>query len=210
MNTSEAKGKVERDGGRQHTPQYRDRKTHNADHRTHTHHDHHHHQAFHSNRSTCWLNCSATLAVAMDGERGSGAALRRRERRPRAWQRHVRTAVQLALAGKLHHSANKVETDNAPTGTGKESWHGRGRARDALWPTPLPPGGRGGSLLKSRRTGSFRVLRLSARMMMVRRPLSCRAWQTGRPKWWIPPASSRPLRWQPEGKRRRSRRGGGS
>ena len=44
----------------------------------------------------------------MDGERGSGAALRRRERRLRAWQRHVRTAVQLALAEKLHHSANKV------------------------------------------------------------------------------------------------------
>ena len=35
----------------------------------------------------------------------SGAAQRRRERRLRAWQRHLRTAVQLALAEKLHHSA---------------------------------------------------------------------------------------------------------
>ena len=43
-----------------------------------------------------------------DGDRGSGAALRRRERRLRALQRHVRTAVKLALAEKLHHSANKV------------------------------------------------------------------------------------------------------
>ena len=64
-------------------------------------------QAFHSNRSTCWLNCSATPAVDMEShvERASGAAQRRRVRRLRAWQRHVRTAVQLALAEKLHHSA---------------------------------------------------------------------------------------------------------
>ena len=38
-------------------------------------------------------------------ERASGAAQRRRERRLRASQRHVRTAVQLALAEKLHHCA---------------------------------------------------------------------------------------------------------
>ena len=50
-----------------------------------------------------------TSAVAMYGERSSGAALRRRERRTRAWQRHVRSAMQLALAEELHHSANKVE-----------------------------------------------------------------------------------------------------
>ena len=62
-----------------------------------------------------------TLAVAMDGERGSGAALRRRERRLRAWQRHVRTAVQLALAEKFHHSANKVEPDNALRGQEKRA-----------------------------------------------------------------------------------------
>ena len=54
-----------------------------------------------------------TSAVAMDGERASGAAQRRRERRFRAWQRHVRTAVQLALAEKLHHSAGPVEQHDA-------------------------------------------------------------------------------------------------
>ena len=45
--------------------------------------------------------CRRDSAVAIDGDRGSGAALRRRERRSRAWQRHVRTAVQLALAEKF-------------------------------------------------------------------------------------------------------------
>ena len=50
----------------------------------------------------------------MDGERSSGAAQRRRECRQRAWQRHVRTAVQLALAEKLHHSAGPVEQHDAP------------------------------------------------------------------------------------------------
>ena len=68
-------------------------------------------------------------AVARDGDRGSGAALRRRERRTRAWQRHVRTAVQLALAEKLHHSANKVEPHNALRGQNKRA----GGEEDALW-----------------------------------------------------------------------------
>ena len=71
----------------------------------------------------------------MDGERGSGAELRRRERRLRAWQPHVRTAVQLALAEKLHHSANKVESDNALRGQEKRAGREEARARVALWPT---------------------------------------------------------------------------
>ena len=58
---------------------------------------------------------SLSPAVAMDhGERATGAAQRRRERRLRAWQRHVRTAVQLVLAEKLHHSAGPVEQHDAP------------------------------------------------------------------------------------------------
>ena len=65
-----------------------------------------------------WRRASA---VAMDGERGSGAALRRRERRLRAWQRHVRMAVQLALAETLHHSANKVEPHDALRGQEKRA-----------------------------------------------------------------------------------------
>ena len=59
--------------------------------------------------------------VAMDGDRGSGAALRRRENRLRAWQRHVRPAVRLALVEKLHHSANKVELHNARRGQEKRA-----------------------------------------------------------------------------------------
>ena len=42
-------------------------------------------------------------------------------RRLRAWQRHVRAAVQLALAEKLHHSANKVEPHNALRGWEKRA-----------------------------------------------------------------------------------------
>ena len=42
-------------------------------------------------------------------------------RRLCAWQRHVRTAVQLALAENLHHSANKVETHNALRGQNKRA-----------------------------------------------------------------------------------------
>ena len=79
----------------------------------------------------------------MDGERGSGPALRRRERRLRAWQRHVRTAVQLAFAEKLHHSANKVEPHDALRGQERRA----GREEAGLEthsglraPTPLPPG----------------------------------------------------------------------
>ena len=51
----------------------------------------------------------------------AGVAQRRRERRLRAWQRHVRTAVQLALAEKLHHSANKVEPHDALRGQNKRA-----------------------------------------------------------------------------------------
>ena len=63
----------------------------------------------------------------------------------RAWQRHVRTAVQLALAEKLHHSANKVESDNALRGQEKRA----GREEAGLEShsglralTPLPQGTR--------------------------------------------------------------------
>ena len=61
-------------------------------------------------------------------ERASGAAQRRRERRLRAWQRHVRTAVQLALAEKLAcrtHLPEKdwLEQDAASRGqTARASW----------------------------------------------------------------------------------------
>ena len=57
----------------------------------------------------------------MEGNRGSGAALRRRKRRLRAWERHVRKAVQLALAETLHHSAINVEQHYALWGQEKRA-----------------------------------------------------------------------------------------
>ena len=39
----------------------------------------------------------------------AGAAKRRRDRRLRAWHRHVRTTVAMELATALHHSAQRVE-----------------------------------------------------------------------------------------------------
>ena len=39
----------------------------------------------------------------------AGAAKRRRDRRLRAWHRHVRTTVAMELATALHHSTQRVE-----------------------------------------------------------------------------------------------------
>ena len=44
----------------------------------------------------------------MDGARVSGAAMRRRERRLRSWAKHERLSIAMALAEKLHHSAQPV------------------------------------------------------------------------------------------------------
>ena len=74
----------------------------------------------------------------MDVERSGGAALRRRERRLRAWQWHVRTAVQLALADKLHHSLAGEGVDGAgrsPTGIDGER-HGAGGGELPALPAP--------------------------------------------------------------------------
>ena len=105
------------------------------------------------------------LAVAMDGERGSGAALRRRERRLRAWQRHVRTAVQLALAVKLHHSANKVEPHDALRGQNKRA--GREEVEHATHYGPRaqktpPPAERPGILAEPGLQRSDRTVRRSS------------------------------------------------
>ena len=52
------------------------------------------------------------------GERVSGAAKRRRERRLRQWHRHERLTVQMALCEALHHAAPQVERgeNSAPRG----------------------------------------------------------------------------------------------
>ena len=69
---------------------------HNNHHNHHHHHNHHnHHQASRSEcRSHQWVStvfCSVALAVDMllHGERDSGAAKRRRERRLRSWLKHT-------------------------------------------------------------------------------------------------------------------------
>ena len=85
-----------------------------------------------------------TSAVAIDGERSSDVALRRRERRLRAWQRHV--CAYGGAAGSRGDAPPQREQGGAgqrPTGTGEESWQGGGRARDALWPagTDAPASG---------------------------------------------------------------------
>ena len=47
--------------------------------------------------------------MPLHGEHAAGAAKRRRDRRLRAWHRHVRTTVAMELATALHHSAQRVE-----------------------------------------------------------------------------------------------------
>ena len=47
--------------------------------------------------------------MPLHGEHAAGAAKRRRDRRLRAWHRHVRTTVAMELATALHHGAQRVE-----------------------------------------------------------------------------------------------------
>ena len=46
--------------------------------------------------------------AARDADGGTGSARRRRERRLRSWAKHERLSVAMALAEKLHHSANRT------------------------------------------------------------------------------------------------------
>ena len=56
------------------------------------------------------LNSGVNPAVSLSGERGvvggTSSARRRREPRLRSWAQHERLSVAMALAEKLHHSAN--------------------------------------------------------------------------------------------------------
>ena len=47
--------------------------------------------------------------AARDADGGTGSACRRRERRLRSWAEHERLSVAMALAVKLHHSANRAD-----------------------------------------------------------------------------------------------------
>ena len=60
---------------------------------------------------------SENLAGAMhgareDGDGGTGSARRRRQRRLRSFLRHERMAVAMAVAERLHHSANVTDLKN--------------------------------------------------------------------------------------------------
>ena len=76
--------------------------------------------------------------MAAGDEGGSGAARRRRERRLRAWHRHVRTTVAMELATALHHSAQRPRpvVEEPREQAGHETYCGL----RALM--PLPPGTR--------------------------------------------------------------------
>ena len=75
----------------------------------HHHHHHHHHSTNTQGRSQQWavaIFVNATCAAR-------GPARRLTERRLRCTLRHERRTVAMALAGQLHHSANRLERDAA-------------------------------------------------------------------------------------------------
>ena len=47
------------------------------------------------------------MAARVGAAGGTSSARRRRERRLRSWAKHERLSVAMALAEKLHHSANR-------------------------------------------------------------------------------------------------------
>ena len=101
----------------------------------------------------------------------------------RSWWRHdaqsVQAAVVSALITAVMWGPAKYEAIR-----GTEDHRGRWRSHGHRRPCFR---GSGRSLLKSRCTGSSRVWRLSAQMMVVRRPCLCWSWQTGRLMVWTPP-----------------------
>ena len=55
-----------------------------------------------------WRVGSLVMAARVGAAGGTSSARRRRERRLRAWTKHERLSVAMALAEKLHHSANRT------------------------------------------------------------------------------------------------------
>ena len=49
------------------------------------------------------------MAARVGAAGGTSSARRRRERRLRSWAKHERLSVAMALAEKLHHSANRAD-----------------------------------------------------------------------------------------------------
>ena len=70
------------------------------------------------------------------GERVSGAAKRRRERRLRQWHRHERLTVQMALCEALHHAAPQVERGENSAPRGQKTHKAGGRPGVLKEPEP--------------------------------------------------------------------------
>ena len=119
------------------------------------------------------------------------AAARRRQRRLRSWLRHERMTVAMTLAEKLHHTSRGLKIARVGEEAGLETHSGL-RA-----PTPLPPG--------------MRPEPLSEPLHWFITGLEA-LFPTGRLKWWTPPssASSRLLRWRPEGREEEREEAGGA
>ena len=82
---------------------------------------------------------SSAAAMECHGERVSGAAKRRRERRLRQWHRHERLTVQMALCEALHHAAPQVERGENSVPRGQKTHIAGGRP--GVLGEPEPPVG---------------------------------------------------------------------
>ena len=67
---------------------------------------------------------------------GSGAAKRRRERRPCQWHRHERLTVQMALCEAVHHAAPQVERGENSAPRGQKTHKAGGRPGALQDPAP--------------------------------------------------------------------------
>ena len=79
---------------------------------------------------------SPAVAMECHGERVSGAAKRRRERRLRQWHRHERLTVQMALCEALHHAAPQVERGENSAPRGQKTHKAGGRPGVLKEPEP--------------------------------------------------------------------------
>ena len=95
-------------------------------------HHHHHHQAFHSSvaaRACCLV--VQTIVRNMSDVARTGAAVRRRERRPRSWLRHEPVTVAPELSATLHHIRDGVREKHVGLRAKKTDSSG------GMRPTPL-------------------------------------------------------------------------
>ena len=156
---------------------------------------------------------SENLTGAMDdhGVR-AGAAMRRRQRRLRSMLRHERQSIAMALAERLHHSANvtglkhkeEVEQHAAPRGpktARAEVEEAVNATHDALRRQNTPPPG-----LRSPGRREVTAARGTSQGT-ASQPSACRYWLGRWESRWTPPhsASSQPLHCTRGSWRKRSR-----